>query len=190
MVHHITNLLFEAFQLRHVRHVGYTLHGVETPPSVAEHSLIAAQIGYVLAKMEGADADRVTAMMVWHDFGETRIGDIHKIAARYIEGKPDIEKKVFQEQFGELEFGSDIQELFGEFEERTTREGRIAKDADYLEMAFQSKIYVENGHLAAQDIIDAVGRVLQTESAKKLYSDMIHTSYVDWWRETGLKKRE
>ena len=190
MSHQITNLFYEAYQLRHVRRTGLTLVGVENPPSVAEHSLIAAQIGYVLARMEGADAHRVAAMLIWHDFAETRIGDLHKISSRYITTKNKAERYAMQDQFREFEFFEDVVSMFVEYEERGSLEGRIAKDADYLEMAFQAKIYVENGHAAAMDIVEAVGRVLTTESAQVIYQNMLTTSSVDWWRETGLKKRE
>lgn len=60
---------------------------IKQPDTVAEHSLNAAQIGYILAKMEWADANKVATMLVWHDIAETRIGDMHKVAIWYIKNK-------------------------------------------------------------------------------------------------------
>lgn len=186
----VTDFLFEAFHLKNIKHEGWRFCGIPSPDSVAEHSLNAAQIGYVLAKMEGADANKVAAMLVWHDLAEVRIGDHHKIAARYIENKKEIEKKVMSDQLDGLDFGPEIADLFHQYEERSTLEGTIAKDADYLEQAFQGKIFVETGYPVAQNWIDNVGKALKTESAKKLWKTMTESHSTDWWLKGNLKKLE
>ena len=72
--------------------------------------------------MEGADAEKVATMLVRHDLAETRIGDIHKVGARYWINKKEVETKVLQDQVAGLAFGDDIFELFEMYEERTTLE--------------------------------------------------------------------
>ena len=105
MPHHsIAKLLFEMQHLKQIKHEGWRLSGVQHPDSVAEHSLCAAQIAYVLAQMEGADALRVTSMLVWHDMAETRIGELHKIASHYIKGKNAIEDLAMGDQLKEMGF--------------------------------------------------------------------------------------
>ena len=190
MLKKITNLIFEGLHQKQIKHEGWRMCGVQFPDSVAEHSLNAAQIGYILARMEGADAYKVATMLVWHDIAETRIGDHHKVAARYLTNKKEAEKQVMSEQFAGLPFEDDIMQIFHEYEEKTTLEGKIAKDADYLEMAFQAKMYMENGHAEAIDWIKNVGVALRTESAKQIWQEMTETSFVDWWKNTGLKKLE
>ena len=129
-------------------------------------------------------------MLVWHDIAETRIGDHHKVAARYLSNKKEAEKQVMQDQFAGLPFADDMLSMFHEYEERSSVEGKIAKDADYLEQAFQAKVYVETGYTEAADWIKNVGAALQTESAKQLWQEMTETSFVDWWKQGGLKKLE
>jgi len=180
--------MFEWLHLKQVKHEGVRLAGVQFPDSVAEHSCNAAQIWFILAHMEWADPYKVASMLIWHDLAETRIGDFHKVGARYIPNKKDIEKQVMKDQLEWIACGSDIQNLFDEYEERTTIEGKVAKDADYLEMAFQAKIYVEQGHVVAQDRIDNVGRALKTQWAKEIREEMIKSNASDWWKKTGLKK--
>jgi len=75
---------------------------------------------------------------------------------------------------------------FMELEERKTKEAIIAKEADYLEVAFQAKEYMEQGYKDAQIWIDNVDKVLVTKSAKELMKQLKKTSYNDWWK--GLKK--
>jgi len=80
-LHDILHFLFEIGHLRHIKHEGWKLAGVTAPDSVAEYALRAAQIGSVLAKMEGYENPyEVCTMVVFHDNGETRVGDIHKVS--------------------------------------------------------------------------------------------------------------
>ena len=182
----LINFIFETFHLKRIKHEWARLAGVDFPDSVAEHSLNAAQIGYILAKMEWADTNKVSAMLIWHDLAETRIGDIHKVWSRYISGKKEFEKHAMEEQLAWLEFGSDIKALFDEYEQRSTLEWMIAKDADYLEQAFQAKIWVEQWYQGMQNRIDNVGGALRTNSAKAIWNQMVKSSSNDWW--AALKK--
>lgn len=182
----IVNFIFEIGQLKRQVHSGFQLCGVRQPASIAEHSLRAAQIGYILAEMEGADPEKVASMMIIHDNAETRIGDQNKIASRYI-GK-DVEGKAFDEQIAGLGDGLVVKwkAYFSELKNRNTKEGIVAKDADWLEIAFQAKEYADIGYRSAQDIIENVAKAVETESAKKIIEEMKKTEFSDWW--DGLKK--
>lgn len=182
------NFIFEINQLKRIRHVGFKHAGVRDPDSVAEHVMRAAQIGYILAVMEGsANPERVATMVLIHDNGEARIGDQDKLSARYFNTKKS-ERDAIAEQLVNLEssIGQTWLSYFDEFENRNTKEGIIAKDADWLEQAFQAKEYVDLGYEAAQDWIDNVEKALETDSARKILKDMKNTKFTDWWR--GLEK--
>lgn len=182
----VVNFIFELSQLRRQKHSGWTLAGIENPNSVAEHQLRAAQIGYLLATMENADAEKVATMLLIHDNSETRIGDQNKVTAKYI-NKKEAEENAFLEQIaglGEL-VENKWKTYFEEFENRNTKEGVIAKDADWLETAFQAKEYSDLGY-PTQNWIDNVEKALETESAKKLFATMKETKFTDWWSD--LKK--
>lgn len=43
-------------------------------------------------------------MLVWHDMAETRIGDLHKLASRYLKSKTEAEDEVMQDQVEGLKF--------------------------------------------------------------------------------------
>ena len=188
MIKKIVNLIFEAFHLKHVKHEGVRLVGVQFPDSVAEHSLNAAQIWYILAKMEWADANKVAAILIRHDIWETRIWDMHKIWSRYFDNKKEVENHVVQDQFSDFDFSDDLFSDLNEYSTRSTLEWNIAKDADYLEMAFQAKIYVEQGYQSAQDRIDNVWWALKTDAAKRVWSEMISHNSTDWRRKEKLMK--
>ena len=187
-IKNVTNFIFELNQLKRQKHSGWILAGVANPPSIAEHELRAAQIGYILACMEGnANPDKVATMLIIHDNGEARIGDQNKIAARYVDKKQP-EADAFNEQIeglGEI-VEQKWKEYFNEFENRSTQEGIIAKDADWIETAFQAKEYLDLGYESAIDWINNVEKAVETESAKQIIAQMKETKFTDWWKD--LKK--
>lgn len=184
----VVNFIFEINQLKRQRHSGFKLSGVKNPDTVAEHVLRAAQIGYILAVMEGdVNPERVASIIMVHDNGEARIGDQNKVSARYFSTE-EAEHAAFKEQLENM--GDEIQKkwykYFEEFEERNTKEGIIAKDADWLEQAFQAKEYADLGYKSTLNWISNVEKAVETESAKKIIQEMKKTEFTDWWK--GLKK--
>ncbi len=179
--------VFEAGMLKRVKRSGWWAEKVECPESVADHSFRTAIVAFLLARMEGLDDDgarRVCAAAVFHDMHEARIGDMHKIAARYVAITKDLERRVEGEQLagmapalaGSVRAAMDLPE----------KERDILKDADYLECAFQAKEYLDIGYRGAQDWIDNIGRRLRTRSAKALHARMRRMDSNSWWK--GLKK--
>lgn len=83
------------------------------------------------------------------------------------------------EQFDWLDFGEEIKLYFNEMDDRITIEWKIAKDADYLEQAFQAKIYKEIWYEDAQNRITNIGNTLKIESAKKIWTQMCKTKSSD-----------
>jgi putative hydrolase of HD superfamily len=183
----ITNFIFELNHLKYQRHSGLQLAGAKNLDSVAEHAWRAAQIGYILAEFEGVNPEKVATMLVIHDNGEARTGDQNKVSARYF-STHTAEQSAFNDQLKSLtdSIAKKWKGYFNEFENRNTKEGVVAKDADWLEVAFQAKEYVDLGYKAAQDWINNVEKALETNSAKKILKEMKKSNFTDWWQ--GLKK--
>ncbi len=182
----LLKFLFELGNLRRIKHEGWRVAGVDEPESVADHSLRAAQIGYFLAKMENyPDPNVIATMLIFHDIGECRIGDLHKIARRYIETtNEDHAVKEQLEPFGET--GDEIFSLWSEVESRSSDAGVIAKDADLLEQALSAKEYLEKGYAAASDWITNIKTLVKTDSARMLLGVLFEVRSYDWMH--GLKK--
>ncbi len=186
----ITKLFFEFGHLRRVAHTGWSLAGVEKPDSVAEHSLRAAQIGYVLADLENADANKTAMMCLFHDLGETRTGDHHRVATNYLDYfiAKDAEDAAFKEQTAILPEKSknELNKLMDDFNERKTLEAICAKDADYLEQVITAKEYLDIGYKGCQDWINNIKKAVKTDTAKKFIEEIEKTERNDWW--WNLKK--
>ena len=184
----LVNFFFEIETLKSIKRSGTTIARIPNPDSIAEHVAIASQMAFILAKLEGANAEKCACIMLFHDNTEVRIGDINKIQARYINHK-ECEQAAHLDQMESLpkgEIQKSIQEYFLEYEEQKTQESRICKDADLLELAFQSKIFLEQGFHAKQNWLDNIQASLKTESAQKLFQELIDTRSDAWW--DGLKK--
>ncbi|MFO8132693.1 MAG: HD domain-containing protein [Thermoplasmatota archaeon] len=180
-----SDFVYELGMLRRVRREGWRLAGVDRPESVAEHALRAAQLGYLLACMEGYERpDEVAAMLVFHDMGECRIGDVHKVANRYVQAD---EEAAVTEQCSRLgNAGERILALWRRFEAGGDPAGVIARDADLLEMAASAREYMATGYQGAERWLDAIEPRLSTGAGRRLFDGLLDTSPDAWWR--GLKR--
>lgn len=183
----VCDYIFELNTLKKFRHSGTKLAGVNDPDTIAEHAYRTAVIGYILAKAEKANPEKVALICLMHDNAEARITDLHKVARHYIDSKK-AEKNAYKDQLQNLP--TEIADLFWknflEYEDQTSKEGIIARDADMLETAFQAKEYLDIGHKACQDWIKNVEQCIKTKTAKKMLKAMKKKQFTDWWQ--GLKK--
>ena len=160
--------------------------GIPDPESVAEHSFRTAILAYVLASLDGADPMRAATIALFHDTAETRIGDLHRVAKRYVDVEKS-EQNALAEQVQRLpqEMSGIILSMIGEYENRNTPEGRIAKEADSLECLIQAREYQLHGHADAEDWVTGCYASLRTETAKRLADSVLQTEPRSWWE--GLK---
>lgn len=185
----IAKFFSELGMSRRYQRSGPKLSGVKNPENIAEHIFRAAQIAYVLAYLEDANPEKTASIVLFHDNGEFRVGDQTKVAARYFDISK-AEKQAFDEQTDNLpeSLAQRIRKLYSQFESRNTKEGVVAKDADWLETAITAKEYLELGYKGQQNWIDNVRKALETKSAKELlsYIEKQKDFTNSWWQ--GLKK--
>lgn len=190
MMKKIANFLFEAGQLKRAPRNGWNHLGIKNPESIADHSWRTAVIAFILAKLEGVDVQKVTTMAVWHEIAETRIMDLDKLAQRYFTNKNEVEKIAFDEQMDSLpsEIATEIRSFYDNHDSDSTKEQIIVKDADYLECLIQAREYEEQGFIGARNWYENAQKMLKTESAKKLATQIIEGRPSDWFE--SLKRIE
>lgn len=185
----IKKYLSEIQILKRLDHIGFKLAGVESSDTLADHVCISAQIAFVLAELEGADPYKAAVINLFHDNHEARVGDHNKVSARYLETKK-AEILAEEEQLENLpeNLSKKILELMNEKRNRNTKEGIIAQDADWLEVAIQAKIFTEQGYVGCQDWINNIEKALETKSAKEILMTIKEENDFTncWWQ--GLKK--
>ncbi|TSC75644.1 MAG: HD domain protein [Parcubacteria group bacterium Gr01-1014_31] len=161
--------LAEIYMLKRNTREGWHVAGV-LPDSLADHVAITAQLAFLLGELEGLSGERCAAIALFHDNGEARIGDHHKIAKRYLD-KTDGELAALTDQLRTLpkNLAEKIGELVQQHEHADTPEGRIAKDADTLEFALQAKIHAEAGNVQAARMFARQAKYFKTKAAKDIY---------------------
>jgi len=178
----LLKFLFEAGALKKIKRSGWWIAKVKDPESVAEHSFRTAVIAFVLAKEEGADAEKAATEALFHDFHETRIEDRHKIQSNYFKTPHGVFAKVARDQ------GTFLPEKARKsFLEHATRESEIVRDADALECALQAREYFDIGYESAWEWLERPGKRLRTKTAKKLWRQLKKTKSDFWW--DGLKEK-
>ena len=170
--------IHEAGQLKKRPRSGWLTIGIKSPESIADHCWRAAAIGYLLARMEGADAARVVELCIFHDMHEARTGDLDTVAKKYSKTNP---AAALRDQARGVHFGKEIIALAGEFSAQKTKEAKIAKDADLLEMIAQARDYIDSGNAYAKEWIPEARKSLRTRSARRLAAAIARTSSNEFW---------
>ena len=176
----IIRLMHELGQLQEEKRNGWKRLGAE-PESVADHSLRAAQLAFILASMEGhPNPHEVCTHAVFHDIAETRTADLDKVHREYTDAR---EEAAVRDQTAELgQTGAAILKMWQDVDERKTPAGVIAKDADYLEMAFKAREFISQGFPEARLWVDGIRDALRTESAKTLLVALEEADPHEWWK--------
>ncbi len=139
--------------------------------SVAAHSFVTALLAYFLAKQlqkEGMkiDPEKVLKMGLFHDIGETIVGDVGTFVKGMAGGVfKDIEKEGVGALVEELDSKEEIIELISEYNDRNTLEARVVKVADNLDALAQAK-----GVPGAKD-------------ALKYFKEVYHLTKFDWHKK-------
>ncbi len=184
----IIDLFFEAGQLKRQPRSGWLLLGITQPESIADHTCRSVLIAYVLAKLESANPEKAALIAAFHEIPETRIGDLNKMTQAYFTDKRSVERKILRDQAALLpkEIGDEFIALLHDFEDDTTPEQTVARDADYLEVILQAKEYLDQGYAGAQNWIENATTRLRTETAKRLAKRIAATRSTEWCE--GLKR--
>lgn len=180
----VTRLFYEAGHLKRTPRTGWFFAGVpkSETESVAEHSFRAALIAYVLAQLDGANAERAATLAIFHDTQESRTGDIPYVGKRYL-NRPDHEMvTAHQTEYLPDAVRAPVRALVAEYEGQESREAVLARDADKLECVLQGREYQDQGHGDCSDWIKSCTAALVTDTAKRLAETAVSMPAMDWWR--------
>lgn len=174
----ITDFLFETGILAETPRSGFHFLG-SGQQSVAEHINRVVFVGYVLASMESdVKMEKVLKMCLLHDLTESRISDLNYVHQKYTERH---EEQALQDLSQPLPFGDDLRTTVHEYEERTSREALLAKDADNLEWILSLKEQLDTGNTRAGTWLPSAVKRLKSESAKALADKILNTNSDHWW---------
>ncbi|PJC29031.1 phosphohydrolase [Candidatus Shapirobacteria bacterium CG_4_9_14_0_2_um_filter_40_11] len=156
--------------------------------NIASHSFRVTMIGLFLAKLEKTDPYKVIVMCLLHDLEETRAGDQNWIHKKFVKV---FEEEIREGQLKQLSKSDDLLQLSSEYQERKTKEAKIAKDADLLDQILLLKEYAWQGNKEAEDWLKGreQEKLMSTLSAKKLALEIYKQKPSEWWGNLWTSKR-
>lgn len=115
--------------------------------SIAEHIYSACILAIAMDSEFNTNLDiqKVIIMLVLHELGEVKIGDITPFDGIASEDKTKIEHEAMKHVLGDLAKADEYYDLLVEFDERKTRESIFAHHCDKLDADLQAKIYQDMG---------------------------------------------
>ncbi|MBI1928311.1 HD family hydrolase [Candidatus Poribacteria bacterium] len=150
----ILNFIEEIGVLKNLPRTGWRFRGIKDAESVADHCYRVSLLSMLLADVlteQGVplNVEKVMRIALLHEVAEARIGDVPFPALEYIPEsvKAAGERAALRSMFEK--FGSFRQtyiELWEEFEEGTSLEGKLVRAADKLELMLQVFEYEKVGY--------------------------------------------
>ena len=189
----LADFFFEVGTMRRLQRMHrQTLLVEDSSDTIASHSYRVTMIGWHLAKLAGADPYKTVMMCLIHDLGEIRSNDHNWVHKRYTK---IFDEEILRDQLGSLPF----QELFDiahEYEERTSIESILAKDADIIDQILLLREYEWQGSKEAKIWLDGkrsdvdsrpLDR-LKSDAAKALGATLYERSPSEWWKDLWTNK--
>lgn len=164
----LISLLLETTTLKRLPRTGWLLRGVPNVESIADHSFNTAFIVLALADVLNAsgtlpaplDAGKALTIAVLHDLPEARLTDLPGPTKHLIpkEIKSQAEATALQILTATLPSAGQFRALWREFEDESTPEGRLVRDADRVEMMIQCLRYELSGSRGLDDFWASMDR--------------------------------
>jgi putative hydrolases of HD superfamily len=174
------DFLYEIGSLRHVprgwrQHLGFDI------ASDLEHTFRLIWIALMISRMEkSGDENKIIKMALVHDIAETRTSDHSYVQKVYV--KSD-EERAADDMFKDTSV-NDYRQILHEYEERTSIESKIVKDADNLDVDLELRELAEQGSKLpdkwATNRQLVRNEKLYTESAKKLWDQIQESDPSSW----------
>jgi putative hydrolase of HD superfamily len=182
----LVNFLFETRILKYLPRASLPYLKTPLKENVAEHTFYVTIIGWILAKLEKADENKIIKMALIHDLAEVRGGERNLINKFYNQtlNEPKIIREISKDH--NLK-NFEIEKLFDEFFEEKTKEAKIVRDADVLAgMLLEKEVFDSGNQKAKKWLIVSLTR-LKTKSGKDFGELLVKTDSDLWWLEIAKK---
>ncbi|MFP4048320.1 MAG: HD domain-containing protein [Desulfovermiculus sp.] len=177
----LTDFLFEVGMLRHTPRTGYQFLGTGRE-SVAEHSFRTTVVGFVLARLAGADWAKVVLMCLFHDLHEARTGDFNYVNKLYNSSQ---DEQALADAWAGTGLGDEVMQVQAEMESAVSQEAVLAQDADQLDLILSLKQEQDLGNPYAQKWITHALDRLRSDLGRHLAQIIMQTDHTDWWFRTA-----
>ncbi len=144
----LSGLLPRLLSLKLMPRTGWLQRGVRDAESIAEHSFGVAVLCLLIGdQLADIDRGRLLAIALLHDLAESLLGDLPASATRLLgrDTKLRAERAGLQSLIGHLPRAAEYLALWDEYVNGSSREARLVKAIDRLELMAQALAYERNG---------------------------------------------
>ena len=149
---------------------------IVNPESVAEHSYSTAIISMILSDLEGLNSEKIIKMALLHDLAESVIGDMtpDQITKNEKINKENLAMKQILKNLPD-KIAEPYFEIWNEYQKNSSQESKLLHDIDKLEMAFQAKLYQENGVTKEKlfTFFNTANTEIKNKNLRNILSDII-----------------
>jgi putative hydrolases of HD superfamily len=154
LARNVADLYARILSLKLLPRTGWLQRGTPIVESVAEHSFGVATLALIVGNIEpNIDHGRLLSIALLHDAAEALLGDLPASARRLIgpEIKQQAERRAMAELFGALPHSQEYNDLWEEYAQGSSREARLVKALDQVEMLAQALAYERAGSRALDE---------------------------------------
>jgi 5'-deoxynucleotidase YfbR-like HD superfamily hydrolase len=137
----LSYLFHRVGRLKRLIRSGWLRHNIPEPESVADHSFRTVFMAMVLGDILDVDSEKLLRMAVLHDLAEVMAGDITPHNGISREEKRKMEEEGLRKLLGDIPNANSYIKLWLEYEARKSKEAKILREIDKLEMAISAVEY-------------------------------------------------
>lgn len=142
---------------------------------IASHIYGSMCIGLYLAKIEKVDSDKVTRMLLVHDWVMAKMEDVTPPSGKYNQKRQleDKAKNVIADLLPQI-LRSEYLSLFKEFNDLKTPEAQVAREADKLETLMQGEFFEETtkDYKVLDTFFENYEEIFKTTTGKEIFSNL------------------
>lgn len=165
-------------QLKRTRRAGWVKAGISDSENVSDHSFSTSILSMILADKLGADKEKLMKMALIHDLGESIIGDVlwyskdKGIDRVKLAKKEKDEGKAMRKILKTLN-NREYLDLWTEMEEKRTKEAKLHKEIDRLDLAFQAFFNEKRTDVKLDGFFDFVEMFIENKTIKKILEEIM-----------------
>ena len=149
--HNLLALYTQIATLKLLPRTGWLQRGVHNAESIAEHTFGVATLALLIGDtIDSLDRGKLLAIAMLHDLAEVLMSDLPASAKRFIGAahKHDAERSALEEMLAKLPNRAEYLALWDEYARGCSREARLVKGIDRIEMLAQALAYERAGSRA------------------------------------------
>jgi putative hydrolase of HD superfamily len=152
--HELLSLYTQIAALKLLPRTGWLQRGIPNAESVAEHTFGVAALALLIGdSIGGLDRGKLLAIAMLHDMAEALLSDLPASAKRFIGAAPKhaAERSALEEMLARMPNRAEYLALWEEYARGASREARLVKGLDRIEMLAQALAYERAGSRALDE---------------------------------------